>query len=635
MSPPSPLVAYDPASIWHARHAYFDEGRHDPDHIEPAVLRSWRRCSDQGRDVHDSVEFTAVERGEVSRLVDRHLGLLEIARPELASLARSVAPAGYAVLLADVSGRVLAVDGAIDTHSAPLRLAFRPGIDLSEGSIGTNAMSVAMSERQAVSVCGPEHFYADIQMFHCCAAPVFDPRGDVIGAIDVSHDMPGMLQSALWLARRCAQRIERRLFQSLPAHLRLEIDVDEGECPAGSSPTQAWLALGRDGELIAASHAARQLMGLPARLDGLGFEPLFGERFEAWRGRWRGTAQGAPLQLHNGIRLRALPMAGAPHPADRPAVTVPARVSGPRPNFGDRRLDSAFEKALRAFQSDLPVLICGETGCGKEVAARALHAAGARSAGPFVAFNCAAIPNELLAGELFGHVEGAFTGSRRGGVAGKVEAAHGGTLFLDEIGDMPLHVQAALLRVLDAREVVRLGEAKARPVDLRIVCATHRDLRRAVAEGRFREDLFYRIAGHELRLLPLRERQDFDAILDALLVQAGEPCTRVQSPVRRHLRGAPWPGNVRQLAHALRRAIALTDPGQDLPMAAFEQEDQLPLAPPPAQADPTGSLRQVEAQAIEQALQASNGHVGLAAQQLGIGRATLYRRLAAQKNGGK
>ena len=651
----SALIAYQPEAIWHARRAFFDEGSDRVGHIGDAVLRSWRRCSDQGHRAQDAVEFAPVERSALQLLIERNRTLLEVARPELGSLARSVSDAGYAALLTDARGHALAVDGSISSHSKPLRHAFRAGVDLSEASIGTNAMSVAMSEQQPVSVCGPEHYFSDVQVFHCCAAPVFDPQGEVIGAVDVSHDMPGMLRSALWLASRCAQRVERRLFQRLPSFLHLEIDVDEGFTNADGASTQAWLAFDEDGQLVAASRAARQLIGLPAQRTGFAFSDLFDTRFASWLSQLDAAAShGLPLQLQGGVRLRAQSMAGTARTASAmsfaaPPLAATTDLAAPdaravrteaRPSFGDARLARAFEQARRALRARLPILLTGETGTGKDVTARALHRTGAQAEGPFVALNCAAIPAELLSGELFGHVDGAYTGSRRGGAAGKIEAAHTGTLFLDEIGDMPLALQASLLRVLDSHEVVRLGDTKPRQVDVHIVCATHRDLAQCVAEGRFREDLFYRVTGHVMALTPLRERANFDEVLDALLRQACVPEASVPPPLRKRLRSARWPGNVRQLSHALTRALALAAPGMPLSWSDFEPNE------PPVDATPrqessrslamdSGMLRTAQNRAIAAAMSEAGGNVTQAARRLGIGRATLYRKVKALRDQGR
>lgn len=620
---------YRPEAIWSARRAFFDEGLAPSGGVDERVLRSWLRCCENGRAVDEPVAFQPVERTRVAHLLGANAELLDAARPELVDLAGSVADAGYAVLLTDRHGNALAVDGAIAQRSVPLRQAFRAGVDLSESAIGTSAMAVALRDAQPARVLGPEHFHIETQIFHCSAAPVFDVQGEVIGSIDVSRDMPGLVDSTLWLAARCAQRIERRLFRRLPAQVHVEIDAGGGATlPDGSG---AWLAFGDDGELLAANRPARHLLGLPSgTLEDTDFEQLFGERFGGWVSMLRRSEQGVSMRLVEGVRLRAVTMAAPSAPialtGRRAQAASPAAEIGTVPDMGDPRLAKAFDRTLRVVAAGLPVLITGETGTGKEVAAQALHANGPRAGQPFIALNCAAVPGELLAGELFGHVDGAFTGARRGGAAGKVEAANGGTLFLDEIGDMPLPLQAALLRVLDSGEVVRLGCTRSRPVDLSILCATHRHLPTLVSQGLFREDLMYRVAGHTLHLLPLRERQDFESVLDALLRRFGARPSQLSAELRTRLKTHSWPGNVRELAHAVRRALALQQADAELTL------DDFAIDPPAATTClPTGIvgglLDHLTRQAIDQILVESGGNVTEAARRLGIGRATLYRRL--------
>ncbi|HSV48595.1 MAG TPA: sigma 54-interacting transcriptional regulator, partial [Ramlibacter sp.] len=254
-----------------------------------------------------------------------------------------------------------------------------------------------------------------------------------------------------------------------------------------------------------------------------------------------------------------------------------------------------------------------------------------RRNGPLLTLNCGAIAPQLMAAELFGHVEGAFTGARRGGAAGKVEAAQGGTLLLDEIGDMPLELQIGLLRVLDSGEVVRVGAVAATQVDVRFICATHRDLRERVRDGRFREDLYYRIGGFVLQVPPLRARSDFDAVLDALLAQADCKPQRLGAEVRSALKRHGWPGNVRQLRHALRLALALADPGEPLAPRHFQLDAQEPARPSndvggTAHPDDV-TWEQAQQKAIAAALQRTGGNVTAAAALLGMGRSTLYRKL--------
>ncbi len=622
----SELHTYTPERIWEARRAFFEEGNAPAGLIDDPVLSSWQRCLGQGRGATDQVEFDAVDRVALARLLDTQRTLLEAARPELHALARAVSDAGYAVLLTDAQGRALAVEGSTDRRSAPLRQAFRPGVDLSEAMIGTNAMSSAIREQRVVRVLGPEHFFADNQIFHCCAAPVFDPQGRVIGAVDISRDMPGLVAGAQALTQRCARRIERKLFEALPSFVRLRLETQDPS-------DEAWLAFNRDGGLVAANFAARHLIDVPFVSLALGFSDLFDGRFDTLATAASQASGELSLRLRGGVQLRAH-ATGAP-PLARALATpkpppAPTRAT-PRPEFGDASFAADFERALRAFNADLPVLVTGETGAGKEVAARALHEASHRFDAPLIAINCGAIAPQLMAAELFGHVEGAFTGARRGGGAGKIEAAQGGTLLLDEIGDMPLELQVGLLRVLDSGELVRVGATRAVRADVRFICATHRDLRALVAAGSFREDLYYRISGFLLQVPPLRRRSDFNAVLDTLLAEQGCAPQRLDAGLRQALAGRPWPGNVRQLRHALKLALALLDAGEVLSEAHFPSEPARPTVSPnplsPGASDEGLNWKQTQQQAIDAALQRTGGNVTAAAALLGIGRATLYRKL--------
>jgi len=620
------IAPYTPERIWQARRAFFDDGNAPAGLIDDPLLRSWQRCRDQGRGASDQVEFDPVDRAALARLLEAQRTLLEAARPELNVLAQAVSDAGYAVLLTDAQGRALAVEGGIDRRCEPLRQAFRPGVNLSETVIGTNAMASAISEQRLVRVLGPEHFFADNQIFHCCAAPVFDPQGNVVGAVDISRDMPGMVAGAQALTQRCARRIEHKLFEAIPAFVRLRLETQDGS-------EDAWLAFNRDGGLLAANIAARHLIDVPYLPQGLDFSDLFDGRFDMLTTAANQSSGELRLRLRGGVQLRAR-ASGLPSPAraivaSARALALPPAV--PTPEFGDAVFATDFGRALRAFNADLPVLVTGETGVGKEVAACALHRASDRRDGPMITINCGAIAPQLMAAELFGHVEGAYTGARRGGSIGKIEAAQGGTLLLDEIGDMPLDLQVGLLRVLDSGEVVRVGATRAVRADVRFICATHRDLRALVDSGSFREDLYYRISGFLLRVPPLRLRSNFNAVLDALLVEQGHAAQRLDAGLRRALAERPWPGNVRQLRHALRLALALLDDGEVLAIDHFPHDSQAPTVTPklPLTTAMEEGLnwKQSQQQAIDAALKRTGGNVTAAAALLGIGRATLYRKL--------
>jgi DNA-binding NtrC family response regulator len=314
----------------------------------------------------------------------------------------------------------------------------------------------------------------------------------------------------------------------------------------------------------------------------------------------------------------------------RPDTNGPADLPGPRLIAESPATRAAAALALRAARTDIAVLFEGESGVGKEVFARAVHAASARAAGPFVAVNCGALPETLVESILFGHERGAFTGAseRR---EGRFAEADGGVLFLDEIGELPLAAQVKLLRALQSREIDPIGAARPRPVDIRLICATNRDLRREVAAGRFREDLFYRIAAFPVRIPPLRERpEDVEPLARATLARLaaaeGRRPVDLGPDALAALRVRPWPGNVRELENVLHRALVLCEGGA---LTAAHVGEPAPPAAPDAPEPSERTLAEVEAEHIRAVFARCGGAVAETARRLGIGRSTLYRKLQA------
>jgi DNA-binding NtrC family response regulator len=338
-------------------------------------------------------------------------------------------------------------------------------------------------------------------------------------------------------------------------------------------------------------------------------------------------------------RLRSTLDEGREVPLPRPAEDAPGDPAGAPQLVGDSAaMGAVFETVARVARSTATVLVTGESGTGKEEIARALHWANDRSGGPFVAVNCAAIPEHLLESELFGHERGAFTGAvaRR---VGRFERADGGTLFLDEIGDMSLVLQAKVLRVLEERVVERVGGEGGKRVDVRVVAATNQDLRRATADGRFREDLYYRLAVVELSIPPLRERGS-DTRKLALHFGAHfarrhrRPVTAITEEALRRLENAQWPGNVRELRNVMDRAVLLAVGSVirtgDLRVGAGAPKASAPTGVSPSTGyAPTLTLEAVEADHIRRVLDAVGGHIGKASETLGIHRNTLTRKMKA------
>jgi transcriptional regulator of acetoin/glycerol metabolism len=324
------------------------------------------------------------------------------------------------------------------------------------------------------------------------------------------------------------------------------------------------------------------------------------------------------------------------------AETLPQRSQGPYLRcsggeiepFFNAATQAALARAVRLVAADVPVLVHGETGAGKEVFARRVHAMSDRADKPFVAVNCAALPESLIESELFGYEEGAFTGARRQGRSGLLRQAEGGILFLDEIGDMPLALQARLLRALQDRQVTPLGGGVPVKVDFALLCATHRPLTELVASGAFRSDLYFRIAQYVVELPALRDLPDRRALVKSAWESLGGELSggTLAGETLECLAADDWPGNFRQLTGMLRALIALAEPGRPLPSDALPAEiaagSPMSLASPTKAEVPTeSSLSEVTLVAMQEALEAAGGNVSLAARRLGIDRTTLYRRL--------
>ncbi|MBE3554919.1 MAG: sigma 54-interacting transcriptional regulator, partial [Thermicanus sp.] len=291
------------------------------------------------------------------------------------------------------------------------------------------------------------------------------------------------------------------------------------------------------------------------------------------------------------------------------------------------------ELAEKAAMSKSTVLLQGESGTGKELFAHAIHAASPRHHGPFIRVNCGAIPTELLESELFGYEEGAFTGAKKGGKPGKFELANGGTLFLDEVGDLPLSMQAKILRVLQEKEIEPLGSIRLKKVDVRVIAATHKDLKKMVDLGEFRHDLYYRLNVFTLTIPPLRERKEdipplVSAILQKLSQELGIMGKGLSDEVLHLFQTYHWPGNIRELYNALERSVAVSEKGEievkDLPLYLRDMSGSIPH---PSLQPLDVAIRETEKQLIQQALKETGGNKVRAAEILGIHRANLYRKL--------
>jgi sigma-54 dependent transcriptional regulator, acetoin dehydrogenase operon transcriptional activator AcoR len=621
-----------PMLVEQARELFFMQGLDPEERIAPHISRSWQRSRPVARDV---AAPTPMALAHLTERREQAMRLLQCAQPELDGLAEHAVGNGCVVILTDASGLILDEIGSPDFLPKAERIALTPGVEWSEGSRGTNAIGTALAEREALMVLGREHYLPQNGAIGCAAAPIFTGRGEVAGVLDISGEAVRVNPHALGLVRMAAQQVEHRMLLADASGHVLRFHRRPGLL---GTAREAVLVID-DGHVVAANRVALAMLGLSwdALLDQR-VEPLIGKQWG------RVEHQRGLLTLPGGQQIAATMDRFAGATASQRSVARTARINSPDAPEADDVLP-LLTRAVRVLNEGVPVLVSGETGSGKEVFARRLHASSRRHAGPFVAVNCAALPESLIEAELFGYDEGAFTGARKRGVPGRIREAHGGVLFLDEIADMPLAMQTRLLRVLEERVVTPLGGGPAVAVDFDLVCATHGDLAALAAQQRFRSDLLYRVAGFAVTLPALRDRADRVALITRLFMECGGAAKtlRLDEAALAQLAGYRWPGNVRELRSVLKSVTALAEPGDCI------SADQLPEA---LRCTPIGAvddrragiaavgdgiapeaLEDIERHSIDAALAACKQNVTAAARQLGVHRSTVYRHLAGRRTG--
>jgi transcriptional regulator of acetoin/glycerol metabolism len=732
------------------------------------IQRSHQRSVGLGLTRSEMADIEPMVRSDLKQARERNQRLYLHAAPVMHMLFEQIVNTESMIVLTDAAGTILHSVGDDDFLQRADKVALSPGANWAEHSKGTNAIGTALFEGVPTLVHGPEHFIHANSFLTCSASPIFDPRGNMLGVLDVTGDYRSYHQHTMGLVRMSARMIENHwLSDDYNNRLRLHF---HSRAEFIGTLLEGILVVGPDGKMLGANRGALDQLGLSgAALRAQTLGSLLGTSTAAVYDHFR-MPLSAPmhLSLPNGQTFYAsakfdwpsrpvvagLGLLDASDPAPFSSAGLPATASasdsaaaaeaslsseapgasgasesparagliepiellatragasagGNNNNSnnnasptatpmikrsglqylrtGDAQVDVLVQKIQRILDRDIPLLILGETGTGKELLARAVHLDSKRARQPFVAVNCASIPESLIEAELFGYEDGAFTGARRKGAPGRILQANGGTLFLDEIGDMPQALQARLLRVLQERSVTPLGSNKSISVDIAVFCATHRNLREMIARQTFREDLYYRVNGLAVRLPALRERSDLDVIVQRILLSerphdVPKLCPQVAELFRRYT----WPGNIRQLANVLRTA-AVMSAGETLITSAHLSDDfledaqaaadaataapvlpagglaamamvppamsaaaLLPAHPPLTDADyrlqaeaaqranigavsspvlPAPTLEQVEIETIRAALAVADGNISAASKQLGISRNTIYRKL--------
>jgi transcriptional regulator of acetoin/glycerol metabolism len=676
-----------------------------PAALNESIGDSWRRCvRDFSLDPVRVYSPAVISTGDLRGRQVQHEQLIQIASAEMDSLYDQIAGSGYALLLTDASGVILCekIDSTLKSlfRSAGLLV----GADWSELHEGTNGIGTCITVDRPVTVHRTEHFRARHIGLSCSGAPIHDPSGSLLAVLDAStvdaRDTRASQAHTMALVNMSAQLIEKCIF--LQHHHTTNIVRFHARPELVNLLHDGSLALAMDGTVIAADAMAVRLLATAGRNDlvGRSFDEIFDARIEdllapaslsrqaLWPLRDASLGRRYFASLHMGGTTRSqtssktagraratvasplLATSTNTHATERPKQ--PSRVNRVLTFVelagNDPHMASLVRKASRVADSTLPVLVQGPTGSGKECFARALHNASPREPHAFVAVNCAALPETLIESELFGYGPGAFTGAKKEGRKGKIVQSSGGTLFLDEIGDMPLLLQTRLLRVLEEQEVIPLGAETGVPVDLRVICASNRDLRELITAGEFREDLYYRLNGIMLELPSLAARTDKDVLIRRFLAEergslpAGSTdgkatdADSIDAAALECLTEHTWPGNIRELRNVIRSAFAIcddnvirlcdlpaqlsagwgasaADAAQRAPVSSTAVSNAVREAPPSSPSGaahptlPSDPLAQAERDTLLSAIRASRGNLCHTAKHLGISRNSLYRKL--------
>ena len=631
-----------------------------PAGIEPHVTRSWYRCLREYRIEPSAPRQNTVLNSQSLKELQQRMGeLLPVARAEMESLYEQIAGSGFAVILSDTQGVVLTTitDPALQREFRQAGLSL--GALWDERHEGTNGIGTCIAEGCPVTVHREEHFRGYNLSLSCSGAPILDPHGSIIAVLDAStansSDSRLIQRHTMALVNMSAHLISRWNFLNefsqswiLRFHSRPEFV---------GLLHEALVAIDGAGNVLAVNESALLQLGCSTRKALIG-EPI--ERFFQFdfatlerRAQFEPSTIWPVRDLAHGRRFFAIARAplrpaartlelAAPNPVAETAEGTQRR-SGQHHVGEDAQMRKNLTFGRQLFAKQVPILLQGATGTGKEAFAKALHHSGLWFDKPFVTVNCAAIPESLIESELFGYTRGAFTGAVKEGRAGKILQSNGGTLFLDEIGDMPLMLQTRLLRVIEEREVVPLGSDQAIPVNLHVISATHRDIHRMIQDGEFREDLYYRLNGITLHLPLLRDRSDKADLVRTLLHEenAGQESIEIADDAFRKLLDYSWPGNIRQLRNALRTASALCRDGiirlSNLPQEILHTDAGARAAAPASAAAnvesagaanlPSAALRDAECAALLRELERMHWNISRTAQALGISRNTLYRKI--------
>jgi len=616
--------------------------------IRPEILRSWMECLEANLDPGDSKSLPILPQKRLELLIEKNSVLLEASRHVVDMLEITVRDTGFIVTLAEKKGYVIISRGDEDTLRKAKQTSFQPGCLRKSVHSGTNAIGLCLTERKPVQVTGAEHFKLHHHPWTCSSAPIFDGNGRFIGVITLSGRSTNLHLHTLALVTAASETIN--------SHLREQDLIEEKQRLNSMLPlilnTISDGVIAVDGSLCITHLNSRACHMLGIKVESSLKKPIYTvvkleEPFmEALQSRqyfrriettiicsfgYRNFICSAdPVRNNSGHILGTIISLSEKQEMIRIAKNIGgnyAKYHFQNIRGNNSELLKQIKLAEIASRTNSRVLITGESGTGKELFAQAIHNSSSRKNEPFVAISCAAIPRDLIESELFGYRRGAFTGARQTGHVGKFELANKGTLFLDEVDGLPLDLQAKLLRVLQEEEIMRLGDTRTIPIDVRLIASSNLDLMAEVEADNFREDLYYRLNVVEIYVPPLRNRIDdldllIDHFLNRLCHETGSTKPKISDEVLEVLRSYRWPGNVRELENCIERALLLSEGNfisiSHLPDRIIHRHSDSHRYIP---------LKQGLKEIIESTMKQCNGNISMAARELNISRSTLYRKM--------
>ena len=607
----------------HTWKKFVNEGVLDSNRINQRISESWHRCKQANVNPHMNKGQKILSSNIFQEQKKKSEIFLDIALPQIQNMRKTMDELQMMALLIDPDGYVLSLSGNKQTLKRAKHINFIEGVKWTESAVGTNAIGTALEIEEAIMISGAEHYTVASHSWSCAAAPIHNDDGKLIGVLDFScpiefsHPyMLGMVTSiAHAIERECSIRVHQNELHLIHRFLDV-IDSDE----------QVVICNHRD-VIVSASKSVRERINNWSRMK---LEELMHHGLE--------TKLEIPVYSNERMIGKCMYLKENKQMNTYSTFTFIKGITFPGVTGTSRAFQHTLEEIKLVSPTDASVYVCGETGVGKEYVARAIHENSPRKDGPFIAVNCGSLPKELMESELFGYAEGAFTGARRQGYKGKFEQANGGTLFLDEIGEVPPEMQVALLRVLQERTITPIGSSKLVPVNIRIITATHKDLLRLVEEGKFRQDLYYRLHVYPLYVPSLIERkEDIPYFIQHFCEQKNWNVVFPKSIYNQFLQHT-WPGNIRELVNVLERIYILSQ-GREicekqvvfLIQTMMGNQEQLELQVENKTEHTLHFREKIQRDSMIEALQKTNGNVSLAAKLLNVPRSTFYKRMQKYK----